>query len=400
MIKKRVKRIIELTNEFLQIPSSIGYEYPFLKYLNKKAKNLGYQTELSKSCLLIKAKNKNPKKLFSAHIDRHSLIQNEDGEIEYLAFNLKREIHSKFKYEEIEDIEKEVVNSINMLENIKCQLRDNFFVITDENTKETLLKLERSGRKVFFESVGLRHTKEPIFSYDPKSGKRLNKFFTTRHHISIKDKKVTYDTNKKIKSKDKIFSFDSKIIENKNLISAQIDNVISAAVLFTIMETIPVNQDILFTTREEIGESWKCIKEYYEKNDFVRPKRIDETHEDLEINMNKKIELIVLDTSPYENLDLKQLGFLTLRHGDERGGFDEKVVEDIKKVIKKKKIPYDFKPNDTGNTELGKLTKETRGKINGATLQLPSTNYHTTYETTTKESLSNYYRVIRRLILD
>lgn len=383
---RHIKRIVEITQEFLEIPSAISFEQPFLKYLNKRAKKLGFKTNLHEQYLHIRPKkNEHTKKLFSMHIDRHSLIKNEEGELEYLAFYLKKKSSSRFSFEEIESIEREVVEKINQIDNLKCQLRDNFFIIKEEDNKT--LKMERSGRKIFFESVGLRHTHENIKSYSPRSGRIKREYKTCRYDISIKDKKVKFDTTKPLKRGDEIFMLSNDVYFDKKVISGQIDNVISAAVIFYIMELGEFNQEALFTTKEEIGESYKSIKEFYDGHIFNK--------ENTEQTTN--LSLVILDTSPYLSLDEKERGFLTLRNGDERGIFDEKLGKKIKQITKEKKIPYHLKSPDTGKTELGTVIKETKGKINGTTIQLPTTNYHTTYETCTKESLKNYYRVIREL---
>ncbi len=178
---RHIKRIVELTQEFLEIPSAISFEKPFLKFLQKKAKKLGFETLLTETYLHIKPyDNSESKILFSAHIDRHSLIKNENKELEYLAFYLKKQHTSRFSYEEIESIEREVVNKINKFDQLKCQLRDNFFIIRDQ---ESTLKMERSGRKIFFESIGLRHTHEKIKAYNPKNGKIGKEYKTCRYDI-------------------------------------------------------------------------------------------------------------------------------------------------------------------------------------------------------------------------
>ncbi len=182
----------------------------------------------------------------------------------------------------------------------------------------------------------------------------------------------------------------SEVYYDKKVISGQIDNVISAAVLFYLMEKKEFTQEALFTTKEEIGESWKSIKDFYEEQIFKKK-------ETGVVENSKELTLVVLDTSPYLSLDEKERGFLTLRNADERAEFDEKIGKKIKKNLNRKKIPYHLKSSDIGKTELGTVIKETKGKINGSTIQLPSTNYHTTYETCTKESLKNYYRVIKSL---
>ena len=53
------------------------------------------------------------------------------------------------------------------------------------------------------------------------------------------------------------------------------------------------------------------------------------------------------------------------------------------------------KPYSLGRTELGRLVAETSGQINGTTLQIPSTNYHTPNETA---SLSSIAAVIELLM--
>jgi hypothetical protein len=112
---------------------------------------------------------------------------------------------------------------------------------------------------------------------------------------------------------------------------------------------------------------------------------IDIENKEIIFQLNKKInpkkennlKLIVLDTSPYLNFKNKEKGFLTLRKGDERGGFDIKLFELIKKISKENNIPTEIKPSSLGNTEFGKVTLMTNNKINSITIQLPTMNYHT-----------------------
>jgi putative aminopeptidase FrvX len=53
------------------------------------------------------------------------------------------------------------------------------------------------------------------------------------------------------------------------------------------------------------------------------------------------------------------------------------------------------KPYSLGCTELGRLVAETNGQINGTTLQIPSTGYHTPNETA---SISSIDAVIKLLM--
>lgn len=379
-MEKNIKRIFEITNEFLKIPSTVGYEKPFLDHLEKKAKKLKYNIQREKEYLVIKPKNKNtiPKLLFSTHIDRQGFITNKENKIEYASYYIKRTQKIPFKREEL--IVDETILKNEIEEKLKAKVFiDNAFFRIKSNTINNVKFFVLDGFESF-EKLALRYIKEKITSYEPETKKKLNNFQLIRYDIDSQKHIATYDANKKPNKEDKVFMLNSKIETNENKFFAQIDNVISSAVLFYLLETTNFQNEIIFTTKEEIGQSYLCV------TDYINNKK-EKTHP----------KLIVLDTSPYENFNNKDTGFLTLRHGDERGGFDNNLVEEIKNILEKNKIPFDFKPSFLGRTELGQTSKKTNGKINGTTLQIPTTNYHTTYETTTIESLKNYLKSIEEL---
>lgn len=373
-----ISRIINIIDEFLEIPATIGYEIPFLDYLNKKISKLGYKTTLNPDYLHIKSKKSKAKYIFSVHIDRHGLIKNKENELEYAAFYWKKKKQLQFKREEVEQLEEEFIENLNLSQiEFKANLVGDLLRFTNHEGLD--LKFTRQGTTDFFEKVALRHVKEDISSYNPITGKIINTLTTKRYNLDIKNKLITYDIDLKLKPEDMVFMLHSRIEQNQNLISAQLDNVISAAVLYYILETTQFNQEIIFTTKEEIGQSYLGVIEY--------------------LKNKKDLKLIVLDTSPYSDFKGKKDGFLTLRYGDENGGFNSELVENIKKTLEKEEISYDFKPDYMGRTELGRISTETKGKINGTTLQIPTLNYHTTYETTTIESLENYLKIIKKLNL-
>jgi putative aminopeptidase FrvX len=333
-MNKEVKEILKITNEFLKIPSVIEHEKPFLDFLEKKFKKLGYNVFRTKRYLVIKSLNENKKYLFSSHIDRQGFILNNKNEVEYCAHFYKKKYKLEFK----------------------------------KNFPEQ------------YTIVALRYTREKLISYDVSSGKKLNKFKSLRYETDWKKHKVILDLDKKLKEEDKIFMLESKINILNNYFFAQIDNVISAAVLYYIAKNNKIKNDIIFTTREEIGKSYENPINYLNR-------------------IKRNLKIIVLDTSPYENFNNKKEGFLTLREGDENGMFDKELLLNIKKIIKNYKVPIHFKPSNTGMTELGRITSISNGKYTGITIQLPTMNYHTTFETSTFESLENYYKIIKKLIL-
>ncbi len=320
-----VKEILNITNDFLKVPSVICYEKPFLNYLNKKISKLGYKTILKENYLIVKPKeNINSKYLFSAHIDRQGLVRNKDNKLEYAAFYFKKINNSEFKKDYYD----------------------------------------------FYLSCAQRYVNDNIISYSKKKTK------ITRYNLDWKNKLVTFHTLKNLKGE--VFGFDSKIQVKDNLFFGQIDNVISVAVLFYLLKTTNFNCEIIFTTQEEIGKSYLNVLDYLK-------------------NRDSKLDIITLDTSPYENFNEYEKGFLTLREGDENGTFNLDLVNKIEEFLKKQKVPIHFKSKEMGMTELGRISTESKGKFNGASIQLPTLNYHTNYETSTFESLGSYLKVIKEL---
>lgn len=374
---QNIKSILEICDEFLKIPSTVGHEKPFLKHMDEIAQNNNYETIINDNFLVVKPKIKNNNILFSVHIDRQGLILNDENKVEYATNYLKKVQNLPFKRDEQEDDEKLLVKHLNdSIENNPAKLTDDFLIMNLKDLKS--LKFYREDGFLFLERLALRYVRENITSYDKETGEKFNTYKTTRYDTIWDEHIVTYKTNKPLKDEDKIFMLDSQIEIFDNMFSAQIDNVISAAVIFYLIKNNQLNCEVIFTTKEEMGESYNSVIDYLKKEEQTK-------------------KLIVLDTSPYADFRDKDEGFLTLRYGDERGGFSTELVNNIKSLLEENKISFDFKPSFMGRTELGKVADFTKGKINGTTLQIPSMNYHTTYETATLKSLENYYKIIKIL---
>jgi hypothetical protein len=369
-----ISRILEICNEFLEIPSSIAYEKPFLDYLEKKAKALGYNILRREEYLVIKPAKGHSNHLFSVHTDRHGMIRNKDNQIEYLAFHLKKKLGLSFTRDEICEDEKKLVEKLK---------KDGYSVLMDDKflklKKDDLnLRFIREKGPDFFDITSNKHVRDTILSYRWDNGEILKERMIQRCDFNHKKKLVTFDIENKLEEEEEIFAIKSKVRENGEYFYGQIDNVISVAVLFYLLENGNFKDEIIFTTKEEIGQSWKCVLDYVKKED-------------------KKLKLVVLDTSPYESFDDYPKGFLVLRKGDENGEFDLKLVKVLRDFLDSNGEPHVFKPSDIGKTELGRVIKHTKGKINGVTLQLPTKNYHTSYETSSVKCLKNYCNIIRKL---
>lgn len=374
---KDTEEVLRICNEFLSIPSVIGHETPFLRYLEEKIRQLGYSTLLKEDHLIINPYTEKSGLLFSVHVDRHGFIRKQDNSIEYIAFDMKKKKGIKFKREEIEEDEKELVEELSKhLPHFQVTLLKEYLRF---KSAEHDLKFTRQGGESFFEKVGLRYTGENIVSYNEKTGNKINEFRITRHDISPEKKKVNFEVDKPLSNNDKIFMLKPFLKIDNDKFYGQIDNVISAAVIYYFLKNYEVSSEIIFTTKEETGESYEQVLDYFNKG-------------------KKDMRLAVLDTSPYGDLTEREKGFITLRKGDERHGYDSVLVEEIREKLANKKISFDFKPSFIGRTELGKVSEMTKGKVTGLTLQLPTTNYHSNYETATLKSLENYMEAIEILV--
>lgn len=376
-MNKDTNRILEIADEFLTIPSTVGNEKPFLEHMNKLAKKKGYNTIIRNNYLTIKPKDKNCDKLFSIHIDRQGLITNDENKIEYGANLMKKKCNLSFRREEQEEYEKELKEKLNQyLKNFKVYLDDIFLRFKSESDSINFFRQDGPNDA---EKIALRYVKENVISYDEVSGKKLNRFKVMRYDLDWKNHSIYFTLDNTPSKNEKKFMLESSISIFENKFSGQIDNVISAATIFYMIESATLEQEAIFTCGEEFGNSHHSIIDYYKEFDI------------------KNKNLIILDTSPYADFIDKDEGFLVLRYGDERNGFDQELTNEIKKKLEIENIAFEFKPSFMGRTELGKVSKETKGLINGTTLQIPTTNYHTTYETATLASLRNYFKIIHML---
>jgi putative aminopeptidase FrvX len=180
-------------------------------------------------------------------------------------------------------------------------------------------------------------------------------------------------------------------IDENGLVSAQLDNVISVAMIIY-MYTKGYKGTSFFTASEEAGKSWRFLLEYFRRFDLDTKK------------------LLVLDTSPYKNVaDINHLD-VVLRNRDENGVFRSSLKNKIKNICIENNINYHFKDaylknimkqegskGSLGVTELGRIIHATKGNIQGATLQLPTIGYHTVEETTTKKSIDSMILILTKL---
>jgi hypothetical protein len=211
---------------------------------------------------------------------------------------------------------------------------------------------------------------QPYFSLLLNAPQPVNYLFTV-HTDRVPD----WITNKP-------YSFvDHPTVSTDELVTGQLDNTLSLAILRYLYELFPTKIHILFTTREEVRESWEQLKfvmDAYPEYHFL-PVSVD-------IDICEKLE---------------DFNSITLRTRDNYAGFDKVLVEQhLRQSALKHNIP--FSVDEVGNTavETGFLNLYTDGKYKGAHIGVPLTNFHTNEEVTKWPVILDAVRLLQALITD
>lgn len=339
-------QIIEKTLDYLDIPAVVGHEHAFMTYLFFEYKKMGLTIEIFDNLLCVYGEKKFDT-ILSAHLDRHGLISIGGGEYAY-AGQYVREI----KYGQ------------------------------NDRTSQKLL-----------ERIQDRFVGEEVYAYEPRSLRRLG---------SGKITACSADINK---NGDAIFNIDGMKnvpinipvayarpgINKNGFLKGQIDNALSLATIHTLFVN-GYQGAALLTCEEEIGKSWSHMQ------DFLT---------ELEIESKN---LLILDTSPYSEHKFVKDGIIVLRTRDKSALFNLDLAESIADYCYENEIPFHFKDQylleqgkeveDLGSTELGRLIMGTAGQWSGASIQIPTLEYHTSFETTTHKAIENYYRLLSNIVID
>jgi len=342
-----MEKFYDILKQLIRTPSVVGAEHPFFILVKRELEELNIEVEYYDGVLV--AKGKDPTSGYiSAHADRHGLICTGHNEFQYAAFIAKNQAD-----------------------------------LTGNSNSEELLK-----------NFTDRFVNEKVQAYEPWSGSYLGLGTIQDAFLCERRNNIIF----KVDGFEHLFpgtpiGFVDNLKINDDLVSAQLDNVISVAIIIY-MYHLGYKGTAFFTASEEAGKSWRFLLEYF--------KRFD-------INTNK---LLVLDTSPYKNVeDINQLD-VVLRNRDENGVFRSSLKNDIKSICIKNKINYHFKDaylknmmkqngkkRSLGVTELGRIIHATKGNIQGTTLQLPTIGYHTVEETTTIKSINSMIFILQELYL-
>ncbi|MDM5270748.1 peptidase M42 [Sulfurovum sp. zt1-1] len=339
----------DILKQLIRVPCVVGAEHPFFMFLKRELEELDLTVEYYDGVLV--AKGSNPQSGYiSAHADRHGLICTGYNEFQYAAFIAK--------------------NQADLLGN---------------SNSEQLLK-----------NFEMRFKDQKVQAYNPWSGGYLGLGMITDAYLCSRRHNIIF----KIDGLDHLFpgtpiAFMDKLeITPEGLVSAQLDNVISVALILYLFH-LGFQGTAFFTASEEAGRSWRFLLEYFRR-----------------FNIDTK-ELLVLDTSPYNHVDDINGLDIVLRNRDENAVFRSPMKNKVKKIALENNINYHFKDaylknimaqenkqGSLGVTELGRLINASHGQIQGATLQFPTIGYHTVEESTTQKSINSMIQVLKNLYID
>lgn len=338
----------DILKQLIRIPSVVGAEHPFFMFVKRELEELGVTVEYYDGVLVAKG-DKPESGYLSAHSDRNGLICTGHNEFQYAAFIAKNRAD-----------------------------------LTGNSNSEQMLNNFTS-----------RFVDEKVQAYQPWSGSYLGLGVIKEAYLCTRRNNIIF----KVEGFDHLFpgtpiAFMDRLDIKDDLISAQLDNVLSVAIIIY-MYQIGYQGTAFFTSSEEAGKSWRFLLEWFRRFDISTD------------------ELLVLDTSPYKTLeDIKNID-IVLRHRDANAVFRSPLKNRIKKIAIKEKIRYQFKDTylknkmaqngtkgSVGVTELGRLIHATKGGIQGTTLQIPTIGYHTVNETTTIKAVESIITVLKKLYIE
>ena len=330
-------------------PSVVGAEHSFFLTLRRELEEMGVSTTLYEGILV--AQGRRPEAgVLSAHIDRHGLICTGPNEFQYAAF-----------------------------------LTQNRADLTGNSVAEQT-----------YNTISERFRHQPVQAYDPWSGAYLGIGDIENAYICPRRKNLIFE----VKGLEYLVpgtpvAYVDTLIKSDGLLSAQLDNVISAAVILHLYRS-GYEGTAFFTAQEEAGKSWRFVLEWYQRFDGATDR------------------LLVLDTSPFPDRDAADAQDIVLRYRDANAAFNADFTRDIARRCDRLGIRYMFKdryleaqnekalaqgraPGSLGSTEMGRLAHE--GTVRGTTLQLPTTGYHTAAESVREEAVKKMLLLLGDLYL-
>ncbi len=327
-------------------PAVVGTEDSFFRTIRRELEEVGVTVRYFHGVLV--AQGGDPTSLIvSAHIDRHGLLCTGPNEFQYAAF------------------------------------------ITGNRSDQT----GDSVSEQMMGSIADRFRGQRVQAHLPYTGTYQGQGSITRSYVCPHRHNLIFELDGlEFLQPGTPISFLDRLRIHDGHLSAQLDNVLSVAMLIHLFRH-GFQGTALFTAQEEAGRSWRYALSWFQSQQLLTDR------------------LLVIDTSPYPTRESAEEQDVVLRRKDANGAFAITLTNELASRCHDFGIRYSFKdeyveavnatrskPLSLGRTELGRLVAATGGSINGTTLQIPTTGYHTTNETTSIQSVLATLRLLMSFI--
>lgn len=335
---------LDLLKTLVRQPCVVGAEHAFFRVLQRELEERGAKVTWYEGVLVAQG-NDPHSAMFSAHIDRHGLVCTGPNEFQYAAFVSGR----------------------------KSDLLGN-------SVSETLMM-----------KIVDRFKDVELIAYEPWSGAYLG-------HGTISNARICEFRNNLIFEVEGLshvvagtpIAFMDRLTNQDGMLSAQLDNVLTAAHLVHLF-SLGFQGTAFFTAQEESGSSWRYLLEWFRRFGGATD------------------QLIVVDTSPYASREDASEQQVVLRRRDANAVFNQKTTDYVTELCDRLDITYGFKDDyidrlnatlpekdhySLGSTELGRIVSSSKGFVQGTTLQIPTTGYHTMSETCSLDASDAFNRLL------
>jgi hypothetical protein len=340
---------IDLLKAIIRQPSVVGAEHSFFRVLQRELEERGTHVTWYEG-LLVAQGSKPFSTMFSAHIDRHGLICTGPDEFQYAAF-------------------------------ISANRTD---LLNNSVSEEMMTKVTERFRT------------EQVFAYEPWSGVYRGTGVIRNSYVCEFRNNLIFE----IDGLDDVVAgtpvaFKDKLKINTGRLQGQLDNVLSAAVLVHLF-SLGFKGTAFFTAQEEAGKSWRYLLEWFRRFG------------------GSTNRLFVVDTSPFPSIELANQQLLVLREKDANATFNKRATLLVEEMCQCQQLSYLFKdryveadnarlerlgekPHSLGSTEMGRIIAASNGLVDGTTIQIPTTGYHTMEESASLESVTAFISLLMML---
>jgi putative aminopeptidase FrvX len=326
-------------------PSVVGVEDAFFRVLRRELEE--YSVKVTRYQGLLVAQGSDPHSVYlSAHVDRHGLLCTGPNEFQYAAF-----------------------------------IAGNRGELTGDSVSEQ-----------FMEVIAGRFEGQRVQAHTPFAGSYVGQGRIVNSYVCPRRRNLIFEIDGlEFLQPGVPVSFVDRLKVSDGFISAQLDNVVSVAMLIELVRR-GFRGTALFTAGEEAGRSWRYLVEWFQSQDIQTDR------------------LLVLDTSPFPTIDEVTNQDVVLRNRDSMADFDVGLTDELFEACQKLDIRSRFKDRyvellnldrdkklSIGRTELGRVITATGGNLRGTTLQLPTSSYHTARETAEITSVLAMLRLLCHL---